>query len=82
MQEVAEADFHPVGIYRNVISLRCLRCRTLRLDAWNQIGRLGQRRYIYEDGYREFGDQLKEGGKPDDNRWTTAKRRYLDMRRS
>lgn len=39
------------------LSLRCTRCATERHDIIDRYGRLGQRRYLYPDGYRIAADE-------------------------
>ena len=39
------------------LSLRCVRCATERHDIIDHIGQVGQRRYIYPDGYQLAGEE-------------------------
>src|SRR4051812_46436093 len=70
----------PLG-YREVVALKCMRCEAVRIDAWNRLGTLGNRRYIYDDGYKQLGDSLRGNTKPGTSTFLTAKKRYLAARR-
>ena len=74
-------DYSPVMGYRVVIAVQCLRCKTARVDAWNQWGGIGGRRYIYDDDYKTLNADLREHGKEGDNSWITAKKRYIAARK-
>lgn len=75
-------DYYPVSGYRIVVALKCMRCGTARIDAWNRWGGLGARRYIYEDAYRDMNATLKDSTAEDSNSWATAKKRYIAARKN
>jgi hypothetical protein len=63
--------------YRAEVSVECLRCETQRHDSYNYLGRLGHRRYIYPDGYREYGQTIIDEQRSGETRGQTVKRRFL-----
>lgn len=75
-------DYYPITGYRIVVALKCMRCGTARIDAWNRWGGLGARKYLYEDGYKELNSSLREDASGDDSSWTTAKKRYIKARKA
>lgn len=47
----------PSHLFRNVLSLRCVRCGTERHDAIDLSGDVTSRRYRHPEGYRLTGDE-------------------------
>jgi hypothetical protein len=54
-------EFYPdnlgIPMYGWRLSLRCTRCSTERHDVINVRGEVGQRRYLYPDGYQRGRDE-------------------------
>lgn len=71
-------DDDPTAEYTTIFnwtaSLRCTRCGTTKIEAYNAVGDVIYRRYVYPDGYRVAG--TRQGG-----RVTKAQMRVELMRR-
>lgn len=52
-------EFSRIGVWRNSLHLRCLRCEMRRHDAFNTQGELETRRYDPPDGYYLKKDEEK-----------------------
>lgn len=76
-----EEEFSAPRGYGEIVVLRCLRCKTVRADAWSRWGSLGYRRYWYPDEYKDLNRDLKDSTKAEDSTWVTARKRYLKLRR-
>jgi hypothetical protein len=53
-------DFIPHGVrprWGELQTWRCVRCGTERHDTINALGALGQRRYVYPEGYQLAADE-------------------------
>lgn len=81
VRDLEESYEAPRG-YGQIIALRCLRCKTVRLDAWSRWGILGGRKYVYRDEYKDLNQDLKDSAKAEDSTWVTARKRYLKLRRT
>lgn len=60
-----------------VIALRCDLCGTERFDEYRRNGQLNRRRYLYQDAYKAFGEELKDMRREGETAGQAATRRFL-----
>lgn len=54
--DIVPGNLSSLNGWDSALSLRCMRCEAERMDYLDYLGEVGERRYVYPEGYRDAKD--------------------------